>query len=89
MPPFGPQRNIKHGKKPSLKLKKTIRELAFYYRNYKTMFIVAIILSLIAGICTTAAILLNGYLYSLYIIPSMLVEISIKGYGLFGLVSFL
>jgi hypothetical protein len=47
--------------------------MSFYYRNYKKLFIVAIILSLIGGVAATSAILLNGFIYSKFIIPSAII----------------
>jgi hypothetical protein len=96
MPPVGPRSIVKLTSKPT-NIKETIRELAFYYRNYKKMFIVAVILSLIAGITATSAILLNGYIYSEFIIPSTVISGSHNpssgipqiDYGVFGLISFI
>jgi hypothetical protein len=95
MPPMGPRSVGKLTSKPT-NIKQTIRELAFYYRNYKKMFIVAVILSLIGGIAATSAILLNGFIYSKYIIPSTIIadshilesKIAPINYGVFGVVSF-
>jgi hypothetical protein len=102
MPPLGPRAVTKLSNKPT-NIKQTIRELAFYYRNYKKMFIVAIILSLIGGLAATSAILLNGFIYSKFIIPSAVITTShsplpplppfpdpmpVIDYGVFGLVSF-
>jgi hypothetical protein len=72
MASFGPRGVGKLTNKPT-NLKKTIRELTFYYRNYKKLFIVAVILSLIGGVAATSAILLNGFIYSKYIIPSAVI----------------
>jgi ATP-binding cassette subfamily B protein len=96
MPPLGPRAVTKLSSKPT-NIKQTIRELAFYYRNYKKMFIVAVILSLIGGIAATSAILLNGYIYSEFIIPSAVITQSHAtgspippiDYTTFGLVSFI
>jgi ABC-type multidrug transport system fused ATPase/permease subunit len=83
------------GKPKNTKL--TIKELAFYYRNYKKMFIVAIVLALIGGIASVFGILFNGIIYSQYIIPSMFIKMPpvlaptdwTPNYALFGLVTFI
>jgi hypothetical protein len=97
MPPLGPRNMTKLTHKPA-NVKQTIGELTFYYRNYKKMFIVAVILSLVAGIAATSAILLNGYIYSEFIIPSAVITESHQpsphipvppiDYTVFGLISF-
>jgi hypothetical protein len=97
MPPLGPRTVTKLSSKP-INIKQTIRELAFYYKNYKKMFIVALILSLIGGLAATSAILLNGFIYSDYIIPSAVITISHSSnppfaispidYSVFGVISF-
>jgi ABC-type multidrug transport system fused ATPase/permease subunit len=69
MPPMGPKTVGKLGGKPK-NFKKTLRELAFYYRNYKKLFIVAIILAFVGAVAAVAGIILNGYIYAHYIIPS-------------------
>jgi hypothetical protein len=70
MPP--PNKNMGKSGKPK-NIKQTIKDLIFYYHDYKKMFIVAIVLALIGGIAATAAILINGFIYSRFIIPSMLI----------------
>lgn len=75
------------GKPKNTKL--TIKELAYYYRNYKKIFIVAIVLALIGGVASVAGILFNGIVYSEYIIPSMFFKVTGQtNYALFGLVTF-
>jgi ABC-type multidrug transport system fused ATPase/permease subunit len=89
MPP--PNKNMGKSGKPK-NVKQTIKDLIFYYRDYKKMFIVAIILALIGGIAATAAILVNGFIYSRFIIPSMLIQNPKFPYNIdyfeFGIVSF-
>jgi ABC-type multidrug transport system fused ATPase/permease subunit len=90
MPPLGPKGVGKLGGKPK-NFKKTLRELAFYYRNYKKLFIVAIILAFVGAVAAVAGIIVNGYIYAHYIIPSVIIPM-LPGeidYGLFGLVSFI
>ncbi|MDR3257867.1 MAG: ABC transporter ATP-binding protein/permease, partial [Mycoplasmataceae bacterium] len=72
MPPMGPRGVGKLGGKPK-NFKKTLRELAFYYRNYKKLFIVAIILAFIGAVAAVAGIIVNGYIYAHYIIPSVVI----------------
>jgi hypothetical protein len=86
----GPRGVTNLSSKPTVNIKKTIRELAFYYRNYKKMFIVSVILSLIGGIAATSGILLNGFVYAHYIIPSAIITGSAGAipYAEFGLISF-
>ncbi|MDR1234950.1 MAG: ABC transporter ATP-binding protein/permease [Mycoplasmataceae bacterium] len=92
---MGPRSVTKLSNKP-VNVKKTIRELSFYYRNYKKLFVVAVILSLIGGLAATSAILLNGFIYCKYIIPSAFITGSHEAgspippinYTVFGLVSF-
>jgi ABC-type multidrug transport system fused ATPase/permease subunit len=90
MPPM----KISQAGKPK-NFKSTVKELAFYYRNYKTIFIVSIVLALIGGIASVLGILFNGIIYSQYIIPSMFIKSPLLpvgqtiNYGLFGLVSFI
>jgi ABC-type multidrug transport system fused ATPase/permease subunit len=84
-----PGQVAKMGKPKNTKL--TIKELSFYYRNYKKMFIASIVLALIGGIASVFGILFNGIVYSEYIIPSMFITLG-QGtdinYGLFGLITF-
>lgn len=86
MPPFGSR--FSGGAKTKFNLKATIKQLAHYYRNYKKLFIVAVFLSLIAGICSTAAVILNGYIYCWYIIPSIIPTMLEGHYDTFELFSF-
>jgi ABC-type multidrug transport system fused ATPase/permease subunit len=94
MPPLGPRSVGKIGGKPK-NFKKTLRELAFYYRNYKKLFIVAIVLAFIGACAAVAGIIINGYVYSQFIIPSAIIPLTadpITGhinYNLFGLISFI
>jgi ATP-binding cassette subfamily B protein len=87
MPPMGSKASKMGASKPK-NIKQTIRDIVFYYRDYKKMFIVSIVLALIGGIAATAAILINGFLYSRYIIPSVAL-INSGDYALFGLFSFI
>jgi hypothetical protein len=93
MPPMIGQNSIKSLSSKSINIKKTIRELSLYYHNYKKLFFVAIFLSLIGGVAATSAILLNGYVYSKFIIPSAIIYASQTTsspipYSVFGLISF-
>jgi hypothetical protein len=85
MPPAFANRGVNKLAAPN-NLKQTVKELAFYYRNFKSMFIVAIVLSLIAGTASTVGIIMNGFIYAQYIIPSVAIA---GNYTEFGLISFL
>lgn len=91
MPPsMGPRKFGTGGK--ATNIKQTIKQLAYYFRNYKSLFIFALVLSFIAGACVTIALVFNGIIYSKYIIPWGMVdgkEVTAIDWGKFGLVSFL
>jgi ABC-type multidrug transport system fused ATPase/permease subunit len=91
MPPMSQKQASKMGASKPKNIKQTIRDIVFYYRDYKKMFIVSIILALIGGIAATGAILINGFLYSRYIIPSMTLipPLGSGNYAMFGLFSFI
>ncbi|GHU47439.1 hypothetical protein FACS1894218_1830 [Bacilli bacterium] len=76
MPPVSYKPKGSGGFAKSYGFKTTVKKLAHYYSDYKKMFIVAIILALIGGAASTAGIIMNGFLYSRYIIPFNSVLIS-------------
>jgi hypothetical protein len=76
------------GNKPK-NFKETIKKLLIYYKNYKKMFFVALIIALIGGVASTLSIIFSGILYAQYIIPPSFTQIDPFPYGEFGLTSFI
>jgi ABC-type multidrug transport system fused ATPase/permease subunit len=86
MPPMQPGRGPIKGTAKLKNPKETIKKLVQYYKSYKLMFIVAVVIALIGGAATVAGVLLSGFLYDIFLIPNFMPD---ADPALFDLISFI